>query len=190
MDAKIKNAYLEPLLQRAEDLPRVVRQEFGQLRPDQVNWSPAQGVWSIGLCLEHLIHSNSLYFPQFTALRDGSFRPGFWERSGLMRSYFEKMLLRATQPVADKKSKSPKAFRPALSQVDADIVARFASHQKMLLSHLRGLDGLDHEVVSISSPAAKFITYRLKVAVEIIVNHEERHINQAKGVLRHSAFPK
>ncbi len=45
-----------------------VRTEYGHLSAEQLNWTPAEGRWSIAQCLDHLITINRLYFPLLTAL--------------------------------------------------------------------------------------------------------------------------
>lgn len=185
----MKNAYLVPLIERARTFPPLVRNSFGSMTEVQLNWRPAPETWSIGLVLEHVIHSNQLYMPQLIALRDGSHRPNLWERTRLMSRLFEKQLLKVTDPATKTKTKAPKIFQPNLSAVLPDIVDRFNTHHHSLVDMIVKLDHLDHESVVIHSPLSKLITLRLSVASEIFVNHTQRHLNQATELTQHPKFP-
>src|SRR5437764_13837718 len=44
---------------------------LGGLSPEQLNWQPMPGAWSVGQCLEHLCITNELYVPAIHASLTG-----------------------------------------------------------------------------------------------------------------------
>ena len=40
------------------------------LGPEQINWKPDAGVWSVGQCLQHLLVANEVYQPAISRALD------------------------------------------------------------------------------------------------------------------------
>ena len=64
-------------LERAKELAHA---ELGTLSKDQLIWKPDRNKWSIAQCLDHLVVSNSLYFPVFKNIISENYQMSFWER--------------------------------------------------------------------------------------------------------------
>jgi hypothetical protein len=186
----MKNTYLEAAIDRLQHHAAWVQEYFGQLSSAQLNWKARPESWSIGQCLDHLITTNSTYFPVLKSIGTGGDRMGWWARISPLSNFFGDLLLRGSGPVIRKKAKSPKVFAPRNSMADPAIVQRFQQHKNDLIDLLIGADSIQHDTFKISSPAAAMITYRLDIAVQIIVEHEERHILQAVQVQQTPGFPK
>ncbi|MCB0586773.1 MAG: DinB family protein [Phaeodactylibacter sp.] len=184
------NTYLNTIIERIARVSQEAQNAFGGLSANQLNWKPGEKQWSVGQCLEHLIVSNRTYFPQLKALGDDTRTPTFWERMPLLPGLWGKLLLKSITPEPRQKMASPTAFRPVLSQAPADIVGQFTAHNQELVKHLRNTRGLNHRHTIITSPANRIIVYSLYDAVNILANHEERHLLQAKRVMEMEAFPK
>jgi DinB superfamily len=185
----MKNAYLPAMADQLRHISLRVTQHFGPLSAHQLNWKPDPKSWSIGQCLDHIITSNTTYFPVFRAIQAEQAKVGWWTRISPFTDFFGNMLLRDTGPQVRRRMKSPRAFAPQLSQVDPAILIRFQKHQQELMTLILGTDNVLHSAVKIPSPAAGVITYRLDHAVKIIVQHEERHLLQAVRVMEHPSFP-
>ena len=70
-----------------------------------------------------------------------------------------------------------------MSNVDENILDRFNSHQEKFKEEIRkSADLIDKQVV-ISSPANKWIVYKLETAFDIIILHEKRHLKQTQAIL-------
>jgi bifunctional N-acetylglucosamine-1-phosphate-uridyltransferase/glucosamine-1-phosphate-acetyltransferase GlmU-like protein len=74
-------------------------------------------------------------------------------------------------------------WEPTTSNVIGDILNRFQIHQNELIQKIEEAKGLVEKGVVISSPANKNILYKLETAFDIIVSHEQRHIEQSKELL-------
>lgn len=59
----MKNALVISWIRRLEENNNKAMQDFGTLQAEVLNWKPAQDVWSVGQCLDHLIVTNSTYIP-------------------------------------------------------------------------------------------------------------------------------
>lgn len=155
---------------------------FGALSETELNWKPNPTTWSIAQNIDHLIVINQTYFPILSALKAGSYQVPFIAKIGFMVSFFGKMILNSVQPDRQKKMKTFAVWEPTKSHL-SDVLTKFSAHQTELKRAIEGSEKLLNKGVIISSPANKFIVYKLATAFDIIVTHEERHLEQAKEVL-------
>lgn len=163
-------------------ITQAFRTEFGDLSTEALNWKPAPDTWSIGQNIDHLITINRTYFPTFEAVLAGTNDPPFTARLGFLVSWFGNMILKASSPERSNKIKTFPIWEPSQSDLPADILARFADHQEKLKGYIEKLAPKAAEGTIISSPANRYLVYRLDTAFEIIVTHEERHFAQAREV--------
>ncbi len=162
---------------------------FGNLSSAQLNWKPASEKWSIAQCLDHLIVSNTTYYPSLNEVVSGKHKNSFYQNLKFVSRFFGNYLIKETGPVVAKPMKSPPAFVPSQSEIPATIVADFEKHQKDFSSLVHQLEKTDLENTVISSPALGIITYNLADLLTILAGHEQRHLAQAKKVLNHPKFP-
>jgi len=180
--------FIEQMLQRGKEASEKVRIEFNDLSFEQLNWKPAPGSWSIGQCLDHLIVSDSLYFPSLRKIAEDKFEMNTWEKWNPLGMLFGKMLVNQTQEKVKKKLSAPKVFVPSSSQVDIGILDRFQKHQDTLLEYIASFKNTDPDRLHITSPVGRFITYSLRNAITILIQHQHRHINQAIRVKNDKEF--
>lgn len=162
---------------------------FGNLSSGQLNWKPAPEKWSIGQCLDHLIVSNTTYYPPLNEVISGKHRNSFYQNLKFVSRFFGNYLIKETGPVVAKPMKSPLAFVPSQSEISGSIIADFEKHQKEFSSLLHQLEKVDLENTVVSSPALGIITYNLADLLTILTGHEQRHLAQAKNVMNHPKFP-
>lgn len=74
-------------------------------------------------------------------------------------------------------------WEPTISQVNDDILQRFEKHQNELKRQIETSKELVEKGTIISSPANRNIVYKLETAFDIIVSHEQRHLEQASEIL-------
>jgi hypothetical protein len=158
--------------------------EFGALSKEQLNWKPNSNTWSIAQNLDHLIVINETYFPVFGSLKAGTYNPPFMSKFGFVVSFLGKFILNSVQPDREKKMKTFSIWEPTSSIISVDILERFQIHQNELKRQIEGINEFIKNGVVISSPANRYIVYKLETAFDIIVSHELRHIEQAKEILQ------
>jgi hypothetical protein len=166
------------------DISKQSLSEFGSLTSEQLNWKPTSNTWSIAQNLDHLIVVNETYYPVLASLKSGNYRAPFIAKIGFMVSFLGKTVLNAVKADRKKKMKTFPIWEPTTSNVIGDILNRFQNHQNELIQKIEGAQGLVENGVVNYSPANKNIVYKLETAFDIIVSHEQRHLEQAKEVLQ------
>lgn len=174
---------LDEWLERIRQLSARFEQSFAGLSPEQLNAQPQPGAWSIAQVLDHLITTNETYFPVLDALRAGSYRAPWLARFRWITGFLGKIVLDAVNPDRRRRMKTFPVWEPSYSRLPDDILQRFLAHQNALINNLESARDLISREQVIASPANRNIIYTLPRAVEIIVTHEERHLNQALEVL-------
>ena len=183
------NKELPSIIEGFEKVAEDAATTFGDLSAEQINWKPSAEGWSVGQCLDHLIKSNEAFEPEFEKLASGNRKNSLLENFSPLTGFFGNFLLKSLKNDAKKFKAPSKAIVPP-SDVPADIVDRFVAHQKDLAEKITSLDGIDWQKTVITSPFLKIMTYRLGKGFEIAVEHEKRHVRQAKRVMEADGFPK
>jgi len=163
---------------------------FGSLSAEQLNWKPTEKGWSIAQCLDHLITTHGLYLPLFEKLAAGGARPTFWERISPFSGFFGRFLIKSMRPENLKKMKTTAKAEPSKSGIGADIVERFAVHQREIIDRIQRLPvSMDPNRTIVTSPLLSVVTYSLADTYTILSVHCQRHLGQAKRVTEAEGFP-
>jgi hypothetical protein len=102
---------------------------------------------------------------------------------------FGKLVLGAVNPESTRKVKARKGFQPAASDVDGQIISRFAEQQDELARLMKATEPLEVDKIIITSAIAPVVIYSLLDGYRIIVTHERRHFQQARRVMAAEEFP-
>ncbi|HEX8574710.1 MAG TPA: DinB family protein [Flavobacterium sp.] len=167
-------------------LERITEQcflDFGTLPEEQLHWKPNATTWSIAQNLDHLIVVNESYYPVLASLKEGKYKPPFIAKIGFLVSFLGKTVLKAVQPDRQKKMKTFPIWEPGISTIKRDILKTFEDHQKELKKKIEEAKEWVEKGTIIVSPANRNIVYKLETAFDIIVSHEQRHMEQAREVL-------
>ena len=188
--SEVKKGELDALVGELGAIVSEAREVFGALTPAQLNWKPSAERWSVGQCFDHLINTNRTFFADMERVADGTFKSSLWGRVSPLSGFFASMILRSLDPVKGRKSKAPRVFLPASSDVDADVLEKFATHQEELVRRMRATAGVDLRRTMVTSPVAAVATYSLLDAYRIVVAHERKHFEQARRVAEDERFPR
>lgn len=156
--------------------------EFYGLDKRSLNWKPQPGIWSIGQVIDHVITLNETYYPKFKALKEGRLKLPFHARIGFIPRFFGKLLYNSVSEDRSTKMKTVAPFFPSESDIPGDILARYQEHKEELKRFLEAHQEYISPKTIITSPANDFLVYSTELAVEAIVVHEKRHLQQAKEV--------
>jgi hypothetical protein len=181
--------YTQNLIAKVEQINGDVRESFGELSAEQLNWKPDEKSWSVGQCFDHLIVGNRSMLSKIIPIIEGRHKTTFFERMPLMPKLFGGLVLKAVEPGNPGKTKNPAIFNPSQSGVGSDVIQTFLDGQITLLDTLQGGGSVDLTGTVMTSPVAAFITYSLLDGFRIIVTHEQRHVIQAKRVTEMKEFP-
>lgn len=182
-------AFITEMLRKGEEARARVKANFESLIPHQLDWRSPDGGWSIGQCIDHLIITDCLYFPVFKKIAERNYSMNSWERWSPFSGLFGKALLNAVQEKQVRKTKTARIFTPGENAIDAVVFERFHKHQDSLLRYISGYRELNIDRIRVSSPVSKFVTYSLRKAISILIEHQHRHILQALRVKSSKEFP-
>lgn len=164
---------------RIEAITARVEALFGGLDAEALNRQPAPGKWSVAQCLDHIMVLNRTYFDIPAKIRAGAYPLPVHARFGFMTGFFGKFILDGVNPDRRKPIKTFPVWEPSHSDIPADIVARFKAHQEELKTFLAEAGALAAHGQVVVSPASRLVVYPMATLIEIILQHEERHVNQA-----------
>lgn len=177
------------MLQKGREARDKSKTEFGTLSLIQLNWRPVAGSWSIGQCLDHLLITDRSYFPVLKKISAGNFKMSSWEKWSPFTGLIGHLLTSQIKEKPGWRFKAPRILVPSDKNVDTGILEQFHQHFDPLLDYVAGCSKVDPDKLHITSPVIKLVTYSLRRAIMLIMQHEHRHINQAITVKTAKGFP-
>ncbi len=170
-----------------EQVSADARESFGELSGEHLNWKPAADSWSVAQCLDHLILTNDEMLKAIEAKVEGE-QNSFWENWSPFTRYLGGFLTKSMK-TDSKKFKAPSKTIVPPSEVAADIVEQFVENQKCVAAKIEAADAIDWDKTVVTSPFMKLMTYRLSDGINVLVEHQRRHVRQAKRVMEAEGFP-
>ncbi|HEY8970242.1 MAG TPA: DinB family protein [Puia sp.] len=173
-----------------DDLERSVNEHiqsavavFQNMHSDFLLKPAADGGWSIAQCLEHLNRYGNYYIPLIRQglARQKELTTGGTFKSGVIGAYFTRMM----DP--DRGKKKIRAFSEYIPGAELDahaVVAEFIRQQEMLLVCIGCARRADLNATRIPVSIARWLTLKLGDVLQFMVMHDERHIRQAKSVVK------
>jgi len=157
----------------------------------QANWRPAEKVWSVAECLEHLNQTLGTYnerlAPAIAEARAAGMTGGEPYGRGTFVGRFLVNFLR--QPA--KKVSAPGVFQPSASEFEITAVAdTFRGACSRLIELAEEADGLALGGLRIASPVSRMFRLSVAQAFEVQDLHTPRHLAQAERVKQDESFPK
>ncbi|MCB9881255.1 MAG: DinB family protein [Planctomycetes bacterium] len=180
--------HLTKLRERSTRLIEDAHQLVGPLTTAQLHWSPGETRWSIAQCLAHLVRTIELWTPKFERAMERATLLGRSDapfRSGFLARWMISMM-RADSP---KKLKAPPAFQPESHPPD-DVFGAFLDSQARVDGWIANAVDRNLNKVKVSSPFAAIVRLRLGDALDVLVTHAERHLQQIRNLRQESGFPR
>ncbi|WP_118972735.1 DinB family protein [Taibaiella koreensis] len=165
--------------QKLDELSREFRERFADLPEDELKRKPNAQTWSIAENMQHLITVNESYFPLLEQLKGGTYKPPFLSRIPFFVKFMGNTLLKSVEPARKNKMRTFPMWEPVAADIHGDIVTDFEKHQSALKQAIAAAAPFLEKDTVIASPVNRNIVYTLEKAFDIIVTHEERHLNQA-----------
>jgi len=145
--------------------------------------APADGGWSVGECVDHLIRSGRLYLGTMQgAIARGTAR-GIRGTPPFSRGIVGDWFVRLMEPPARRHFRAPRKIRPTRHHAVGALRAGFAALQADLVATAHRAEGLDLGRLAIWSPAVPLLRLNLAAAFAAIAAHERRHLDQARRVM-------
>lgn len=193
----IKKTRVSELLKKMSEmttqLNEDVKKNFLNLTPEQLFWKPNDKSWSIAQCLAHLNAYYSFYIPVFRErIKNTRFRtPGeYFVSSPLGTASVLAVKLGKVKNVK-RRLKAAKDYNPLVnaSLKTENAVQDFLAYQDEMLKIIAESRFINIRKAKCTLAITSFIKLRLGDAFQVVVYHNERHIEQAKNVLKSKGFP-
>ena len=157
------------------------------LRPDQLNWNPQPGAWSIGQCLDHLYRGNEVYLPAIAgALQSKPHATTPEIRLGWFSRFFIRNYIAANP--GGTRAKAPSKVVPATT-VSPDILALFLRSNQAARDLVIRAAAYDVNAIRFKNPFVPLLRFTVGTGLEITAKHEGRHLLQAENVKADAEFP-
>lgn len=165
-----------------------------KLSPNQLNWVPNPGVWSVAQVLAHLNEYGRYYHPVITKkleiTRYKSTKEAFLS-SPLGRSAWKSMKLGKANNIK-RKFNAPKEYNPSIhpSIMKGDEYETFIQQQNEFLQIIENSKNVNIRRVKIPISISKIVRLRLGDALLFITYHNQRHVHQIINLTKSVNFPK
>lgn len=191
MSASQTGGEIEGLVKELQAVAEDTMKVFRDLKPAQLNWKPSAERWSVGQCFDHLIVTNDCFIPDMVKLAAGTYKPSLWARVSPLSGFFGRFVINSLDPLKGRKTKAPRVFAPAQSDVEPDVIVKFIRRQSEVAMYMRATEtaGVDLRRTIVTSPVSPVATYSLLDAYRIVVAHERKHFEQARRVTQEEGFP-
>ncbi len=191
MSVSQANGVVDGLVAQLQAITEETMKVFGDLKPAQLNWKPSPERWSVGQCFDHLIVTNECFIPDMVKIAAGTYKSSLWARVSPLSGFFGRFVIKSLDPLKGRKTKAPRVFAPAQSDVDPNVMVKFLRHQSEVAVHMRATEtaGADLRRTIVTSPVSPVATYSLLDAYRIVVAHERKHFEQARRVTQTEGFP-
>jgi hypothetical protein len=194
----IKKTRVSELLKKLSDmtvqLSEDVKKNFSHLSPEQLFWRPNDRTWSVAQCLAHLNAYYSFYVPVFRErIKNTRFRtPGeYFVSSPLGTGSVLAVKLGKVKNVK-RRLKAAKDYNPLVNKTlpIENAVQDFLQYQEDMMQVLKDAQYINIRKAKCSLAITPLVKLRLGDAFQFLVYHNERHVEQAKNVLKAAGFPK
>ena len=157
------------------------------LSPEQLNWRPAPDSWSVGQCLEHLHISNEVVLQSISSALEGRQRSPVHEITlGRFSRWFIRNYI-AENP-GGARARAPKKIQPA-KQIDPAILEVFLRENQIARELVAKASAYDVNRIRYKNPFMPLVRFTVGTGLEIVTQHQSRHLLQAETVRQVPGFP-
>lgn len=184
---------ISQLILVTNDNRRYVEKKLSFLSANQLNWQKSTDSWSVKQTLIHLNEYARFYHTEFVKrIEQTRFKepiPQFVS-SPLGKSAWKSMKLGNANNVK-RRFHSPKQYNPLVNNQlnEDDTVVNFLKNQLELVHILDSAKQVNLRKVKIPISISKIIRLRLGDALQFVIYHNERHIQQIKNTISQPGFP-
>lgn len=181
-------AFLQQLQTAVGQLRATTETELLPLPDAVLNFKPRPDSWSVLECLEHLNRYARYYLPAFASALAAS--PAATAADEDIRySWLGRKSLELVRPDNGKLHQTVKHMNPAGSQLGRAVLTEFLGHQAQLLALLTAARSADLNRRAVPVEFFRLLKLRTGEALEFVVRHQERHLQQARRAARQAPAP-
>ena len=180
--------YRDSLKQGFSKQQQAIESTFKGLTAEQLGWRPDEKTWSVGQCLYHLWITNDKYLTNLApVIRDSKYREA--KDQDYEHGWFGQRFIDMIGPTTGQNTPVPKVLLPDYAKVPREVVSLLADQIEGVLEFLSESEGVDLRKTKMKSPVSPMVRLRLGDVFMALMQHNERHLNQATRLSRLSAFP-
>lgn len=179
-----KTILLNKLKIQVDQQIKISSEYFGNLSSVELNFKKSQAEWSIIECLDHLNSYAHFYYPKIkNKLKiEASINDCF--SSDWLGKYFIKMM---QTPSSSKKYSALKIHQPKSEINEIDTLKEYFLFQNELLNILKNAQNYNLNK-RITTSISYFITIKLGDLLQFLVEHNNRHLQQAIRCLSYNTI--
>jgi hypothetical protein len=181
-------AWCDRVIAAFDDLDVRARTVAADLTPQQINWPPAPGSWSIGQCLEHLAIANDHYLPAIEEALDRN-RPDHPVDEIVLRRLSRWFIQTYIEPSdTTRRAKAPRKISPP-STIGPEVLDRLLRGNEHARQVVRRAGAYDVNRIRFKNPFVPLVRFTIGTGLELLSGHERRHLLQAERVRTAAGFP-
>lgn len=178
---KVLSGYLIEDLKKRTKSNIQQAEKLKNLSETTLNWRTNEKSWSILECFAHLNILHGFYISEISSrIQASPFVYNQHFKSGWLGNYFAQMMYPKNN---FKKVKTLKKYNPLDKKLSRDTVTIFIADQNSILVILEDAMGVDLNRTRTSIAFLEFIKLKLGDTLRILVYHNQRHVQQAIGLL-------
>ena len=157
-------------------------QEFRNLSTEKLSYKSNKETWSILECIEHLNCYGTYYIPAIKSkMQASNHNKTNIFKTGLLGNYFAKSM----QPKEKLNTmKTIKSTNPIYWKTDVKVLDKFIFQQEQLIDLLNQAKHKNLNKIKIPNSILKLVKLNLGDTFRIVIYHNQRHVIQAKNVLK------
>ena len=173
---------LQKTAEKLEELNKEFSSCLSDMDLDTLNIQPSENSWSIMETLDHILIGNRYYLIAFEQLLQLNYPSNFFSKLPFLSGFWGKIILKSVSPANQKKVKTMPVFSPESSRYTENLLPQLLEVHTRISQLILQLEDYHPKKTKLTSPAGKVITYSLEDALNIMVDHTERHLNQIKRI--------
>lgn len=178
METSNKTTLLNHLENQVESHLQQAIREYQNLTPNFLLKPSITGGWSIAQCLAHLNSYGDYYLPVFEKGLQSS--PDTTVENTIKSTWLGRKCIESmSSETSKKKYNAFKAYQPTPNLDAKIVVAEFITQQERMLQIIRTAYRKDIQQIKIPISIAKFLKLYLGDALQFLIVHNERHVQQA-----------
>jgi hypothetical protein len=145
-------------------------------------WQPADGCWSIALCLDHLAVANSVYGKAIREAVENARAQGWTRRQPAAPGFFGRMFVAWLEPPVKRRSPAPAKIKPRMVTNREELLRSYHQAHDEIRRLIREAATIDVNRATFRNPFVGLVRVTVSTGFNVIAAHDRRHLWQAAQV--------
>ena len=181
----LNHELIPQLREKLKDQMALIQDEIEKIPSDSLNFRSAKGKWSTLECIDHLNMVFDLYIPRIERKLN---KRNLKEKDSYSTGFFGDRMVSSMEPQKGEIKYPMKTFgnlKPERSPRNKkEVIRQFKEYINQLDIFLEQSEKLDLGTIRIKSAVGNILRFKLGDCYRFLIAHNERHLLQAKKVLR------